>query len=147
MTRRTLRDPCFWTSNLVTTQPVQTITAKQHFKSCAPKSRANALGNSASSCWMTLSVCMCSTICRTNRIPLCEGGGAWWWTKHPAYNIYLFTHDFQVFWSLKNALKGRMLLSDSNVRDMVQWCSQQPKELFAHGMYGLVHQWDCCLTT
>lgn len=146
MTRRTLRDPCFWTSNHITTQPIQTITAKQHFKSCVPSSRTNAQENSASSCWMALSICMCPTFCRTTECHAVSGG-CWWWTKFTAYSIYLFSHDFHVFWSLKNALTGHMLLSDRNVHDVVQLCRQQLKELFAHGMYGLVHQWDCCLTT
>ena len=41
VTRRTLRYPCFWTSNHITMQPAQTITVK-HFKSCVPRSRTNA---------------------------------------------------------------------------------------------------------
>jgi hypothetical protein len=92
---------------------------------------------------MTLSICMCPTVCRTNRMQCCKGGGGGlWWTKHPVHGLYLFSRDFHLFWSLKNALKGCMLLSDSNVQDVVQWCRQQPKELFAHGIYGLVHQMD-----
>jgi hypothetical protein len=76
-----------------------------------------------------------------------RGGGCLWWKKHPAYSLYLFSLDFHVFWSLKNALEGRMLLSNSNVQDLVQWCRQQPKELFAHSIYGFVHQWECRMTT
>jgi hypothetical protein len=60
--------------------------------------------------------------------------------------ILIFTL-FSCVLIVKEYPQKSMLLSDSNVQDMVQWCRQQPKELFAHGIYGLVHQWDCCLTT
>ena len=60
--------------------------------------------------------------------------------------ILIFTL-FSCVLIVKEYPQKSMLLSDSNVQDMVQWCRQQPKELFAHGIYGLVHQCDCCLTT
>lgn len=36
-------------------------------------------------------------------------------TKHPAYSLYLLSRDFHVFWSLKKALEGHVLISDSIV--------------------------------
>ncbi|GFG37899.1 hypothetical protein Cfor_07389, partial [Coptotermes formosanus] len=61
---------------------------------------------------------------------------------NPPYSPYLAPRDFHLFWSLKDALRGRHLRSDEEVKKAVHdWLAQQAKDYFCRGIYALVDCW------
>jgi hypothetical protein len=72
----------------------------------------------------------------------------WKVTDHPPYSPGLSPCDFHVFGSLKKALKGRRFGLDEDVKAAVAlWFQQQPRYLFAEGIYRLVRERDACLSS
>jgi len=71
----------------------------------------------------------------------------WEAIEHPAYSPDLAPSDFHLFGQLKEALRGRRLSCDDDVKAAVhQWLHAQPKTFFADGIKKLVGRWEKCIT-
>jgi hypothetical protein len=71
----------------------------------------------------------------------------WKVLDHPPYNPDLSRVTSMCLAPLKKVLMGHVFGSDEDVKAaLVQWFQQQPRELCAEWICGLVLQWDACLS-
>ena len=64
---------------------------------------------------------------------------------HSPYSPDLASSNLDLFWSLKDALHGRLFRSDAEVKETRDWRTQHPQNFFSQRIYALVEYWRQCV--